>query len=74
MKLAMTVTAAGFALVAIAIPSNAQNQRLGAGTIHTTTQNFTPIIKEVACGGYTGRRGCGPGWTWSYRWHRCVRC
>jgi len=74
MKLATTLTAAALAVAVIAIPASAQNQRLGAGTLDTTAKNYTPIIKQVACGGYTGGHGCGPGWTWSWRWHRCVRC
>jgi hypothetical protein len=74
MKRTMTLTAAVLAVAVIAIPASAQNQRLGAATIHATAKNYTPIIKQVACGGYTGGYGCGPGWTWSRRWHRCVRC
>jgi hypothetical protein len=74
MKLAMTLTAV-LVLGTIALPANAQNQQRGAAVIRdTATQNATPIIQPIACGGYTGSRGCGPGWTWSDRYRRCVRC
>jgi hypothetical protein len=72
-RLTLILAAATLALGAMALEAGAQNHRLGSAGV-LTLKNATPIVKEVACGGYTGGYGCGPGWTWSRRWHRCVRC
>jgi hypothetical protein len=73
-KLTMTLTAATLMLGMMAIAANAQTQHPGAAGLHAQSRNFTPIIQQVACNGWTGAYGCGPGWIWSHRWHRCVRC
>ena len=73
-KLTLTLTAAALALGTMALTASAQTQQPGAASLHAQVQNFTPIIQQAACNGYTGAYGCGPGWIWSHRWHRCVRC
>jgi hypothetical protein len=73
-KLALTLTATALVLGTMAITANAQTQAPGAASLHAQVQNATPIIKKAACDGYTGVRGCGPGWTWSGYYRRCVRC
>jgi hypothetical protein len=71
MKLAMATTAAALLFVATALTANAQNQRLGSDGMHAL-KNATPIVHPIACRGWTGRHGCGPGWIWNGR--RCVPC
>ena len=73
-KLTLTLLTVAVALGMTALVATAQTQRLGAGALHAQGQNFTPITKQVACNGWTGAMGCGPGWIWSRYWHRCVRC
>ncbi len=74
-KTTITLTAAAFALAAIALPASAQNQQRGAACIHAL-KNATPIITKVACDGTTGGCGCGPGWisACAPRCCHCVRC
>ena len=76
-KLTLTLTAVALALGTMAMTANAQTQQPGAANLHAQSQNFTPIVKQAACNGYTGRFGCGPGWTrrcGPYGRCRCVPC
>lgn len=73
-NLALTLTAATLALGMTALTASAQTQAPGAASLHAQLHNATPIVKDIACRGGTGAYGCGPGWTWSRYWHRCVRC
>ena len=73
-KLALTLTAATFALGISALTASAQTQQPGAASLHAQLQNATPIVTKAACNGWTGAMGCGPGWIWSRYYHRCVRC
>lgn len=57
-KIAMTLTAAAFALGSMALIANAQTQQAGAASLHGLARNATPI-QHVACGGFG--RWCGPG-------------
>jgi hypothetical protein len=61
-QLALTLTIATLALGMTALTASAQTQR--PGTLHAQTQNFTPLVQQAACGGYTGGHGCGPGSTY----------
>ena len=72
-KLAVTLTAAAFALGAMALQASAQNQHPAAACIYSTMQNATPIVKQAGCRGGTGYCGCGPGWI-SACAPRCCRC
>jgi len=75
-KLKITLAIVTFALAAMAIPASAQYQLPGVIGLHTALKNATPIVKEAACNGWTGRCGCGPGWVSAcrYRCCGCVRC
>jgi len=73
-KLTMTMTAAALALATMSLTAGAQTQQPGVAGLNKQLKNATPITTPVACGGFTGPYGCGPGWTWSAYWHRCVRC
>ena len=71
-KLALTLTAATFALGISALAVSAQTQ--GAASLHAQLQNATPIVTKAACGGWGPY--CGPGWVrrCGYWGCRCVRC
>lgn len=70
-KLALTLTAAAFALGTMAIMASAQTP--SAASFLSQLKNATPIVKEIACRGYTGGCGCGPGFVSACR-NRCCRC
>jgi len=59
-RLAMTLTAAAFALGMTALAASAQTQAPGAGSLHAQAQNFTPMVQKTACRGPGPY--CGPGW------------
>jgi hypothetical protein len=73
-KLALTLTAATFALGISALTVSAQTQAPGAASLHAQLQNATPIVTKAACGGWGP--SCGPGWVrrCGYWGCRCVRC
>ena len=66
-KLALTLTAATLVLGMTALTTSAQTQAPGAGNLNAQIHNFSPIVKQAACGGRWGP-WCGPGWT-----RRCWR-
>jgi hypothetical protein len=70
-KVALTLTAAAFALGATAMVASAQTQSNGAASLGSL-KNATPLIIRAACTGRTGGHGCGPGFVWNG--NRCVRC
>jgi len=74
-KLTMTLMAAVLALGAMAMQASAQNQHYGVAGIQAL-KNATPIVRQVACNGWTGSCGCAPGWVsgCANRCCRCVRC
>lgn len=79
-KLALTLTAATFALGMTALTVSAQTQQPGAANLNAQVHNFTPIVKQAACNGMPGPY-CGPGWVrrcWRGPYGglhcRCVRC
>ena len=61
-KVTVTLAAAAVFLGSMALTASAQTQRPGAAALHAQAQNFTPMIQQVACGGFGPR--CGPGWTY----------
>jgi hypothetical protein len=63
-RLAMTLSVVTLALGTTVFTAGAQTQKLGAAALHAQSQNFTPLTQQIACGGYTGGYGCGPGWTY----------
>ena len=65
-KLAMTLTAVAFVLGSMAI-ANAQSQ--GMASMHALSQNATPVITHVACGGFGPY--CPPGMTRVCGPYRC---
>jgi uncharacterized low-complexity protein len=69
---ALTVSA--LLLGAMAVQASAQTQAPGAANIHAQMRNATPIVKQAACNGTTGRYGCGPGWVYSSSVRACVPC
>ena len=73
-KLALTLTAATFALGISALTAGAQTQQPGAASLHAQLQNATPIVTKAACRGWGPY--CGPGWVrrCGYWGCRCVRC
>lgn len=78
-KLALTLTAATFALGMTALTVSAQTQS-GAANLNAQVHNFTPLVKEAACNGRPGPF-CGPGWVrrcwrgpFGGRRCRCVPC
>jgi hypothetical protein len=74
-KLALTLTAAALALGMTALTASAQTQSPGAASLHAQANNFTPVVKHVACGGWGPH--CRPGWTWTcgpYGRCWCRRC
>ena len=77
-KLTLTLTAAVLVLGTIAMTASAQTQEPGAASLHAQLKNATPIVKQAACNGTTGRYGCGPGWVRMCGPNgghcRCVRC
>jgi hypothetical protein len=72
-KLTMTLMAAAFALGAMALQANALNLNRGAICTYNSLKNATPIVTHVACNGWTGACGCGPGFISACR-DRCCRC
>ena len=60
-KVTVTLAAAALFLGSMALSASAQTHQLGA-SLHAQIQNATPIVTQVACGGFGPR--CGPGWTY----------
>jgi hypothetical protein len=59
-KLLALLIVGGFAVAMAAF--DAQAMPLSPAKLGYQTGNVTPVAE-----------GCGRGWHWSYRWHRCVR-
>jgi hypothetical protein len=72
-NLAITLITTVFMLGAMALQASAQNVNRGAICPANALKNATPIVTEVACRGWTGRCGCGPGFISACR-DRCCRC
>jgi hypothetical protein len=71
-RLTMTLTAA--MLVLGTMTASAQTQAPGAASFLAQLKNMTPIVKQAACNGRTGRCGCGPGFVSACGAYRCCRC
>lgn len=69
-KLALTLTAAAFALGTMAVTASAQTQSPGAANLHAQLNNATPLVKQAACNGTWGP-WCPPGRVRVCRWGRC---
>jgi len=77
----LTIALAAGALVlgsvmTIPLLARAEIPAPGASSFHDALKNSSPIVHEIACAGYTGIYGCGPGWQWGHgkRGWRCYRC
>ena len=68
------LTVCAFVLGTMVVQASAQTQAPGAANIHAQIRNATPIVKQAACNGRTGRYGCGPGWIYSSSVRACVPC
>ena len=71
-KVILTLSTAALMAGVMALPASAQTQQRGASSLHAL-KNATPIVKEVACNGWTGSCGCGAGWV-SACAPGCCRC
>jgi hypothetical protein len=77
-KLILVSIAAVLMLGTAAFEASAQNQQRGAGAVDQL-KNFSPFVRKVACEGYTGICGCGPGrvdacWNRTRKCCGCVPC
>jgi hypothetical protein len=78
-RFAVSLTAVAFVFGLTALAS-AQTLGPGAANLQGQVHNFTPLVKQAACGGVPGPF-CGPGWTrrcwrgpFGHLHCRCVPC
>ena len=77
-RLAVVLSATVLVLATATFPVDAQSQQRGVGIIHKLT-NASPWVKKIACDGWTGICGCGPGrvdacWERTRQCCGCVAC